>query len=130
MVVPRRMSKGSAPSPTRRWVFTSVDQMAYRILLFAHTTTRRFAVWQARSGRLPDRLEEGDQFLGDGLGCEQRGKVPNALQFADVRVGDVLGNVLRRIGEEGAELGLLSPQEQDRKGNRPEHLGVSGSGPS
>ena len=35
------------------------------------------AVCQARSSRLPDRLEEGDQFLGDGLGCDQRGKVPD-----------------------------------------------------
>ena len=75
-------------------------------------------MWQARLGWLPDRLEEGDELLGDGLGCEQRGKVPDAMQFADVRVGGVLGNVLRRIGEEGAELGLLSPQEQDRRGNR------------
>ena len=56
------------------------------------------AVCQARSGGLPGRLfpgllEEGDQLLGDGLGCEQRGEVADAGQFADMRVGDVLSDV-------------------------------------
>ncbi len=33
----------------------------------------------SRSGRFrsPNRLEEGNQFLGDGLGCDERGKVPD-----------------------------------------------------
>jgi hypothetical protein len=74
---------------------------------------------------LPDRLEEADQLLGEGHGCQHRGEVADARQFADVRVGDVLGDVPCRIGEPGAEQGLLAPQEQDRCGNRPEHLGVS-----
>jgi hypothetical protein len=49
------------------------------------------------------RLEEGDQFLGDGFGFEQWGKVTDARQFSDVRVDDVLGHVAFHVGEEGAE---------------------------
>jgi len=49
------------------------------------------------------RLEEGDQFLGDGFGFEQWGKVTDARQLSDVRVDDVLGHVAFHVGEEGAE---------------------------
>ena len=49
------------------------------------------------------RLEEGDQFLGDGFGFKQWGKVTDARQLSDVRVDDVLGHVAFHVGEEGAE---------------------------
>ena len=49
------------------------------------------------------RLEEGDQFLGDGFGFEHWGKVTDARQLSDVRVDDVLGHVAFHVGEEGAE---------------------------
>ena len=67
------------------------------------------AVRQVRSGRLLDRLEEGGQFVGDGLRFEHRRKVPEARQLPDLRPGDVLGDELRRIGEPSAESGLLAP---------------------
>src|SRR5215216_5782364 len=91
-------------------------------------SVQRASRHEARSGRLPDRLEERDQLLGDGLGCEQRGKVPEARQFAYVWVGYVLGDVLHRIGEPGVEFGLLPPQEQDGRGDLLEYLGVSRPG--
>ena len=52
-----------------------------------------------------------------------------ARQLADVRVGDVLGDVPCRVGEPGAEQGLPATQEQDRRGDRPEHFGVGRPGP-
>ena len=84
---------------------------------------------QAPSGGLPGRLEEANQLLGHGLGCDHRGEMAGARQLADVQVGDVLGDVPCRIGEPGAEQGLPATQEQDRRGNRPEHLGVGRPGP-
>lgn len=52
-------------------------------------------VYQTRPCLLPDQLEEGDQFPGDALGCEQRGIVAQAWQrFADVQIGDVVRGVL------------------------------------
>jgi hypothetical protein len=50
------------------------------------------------------------------------GKVTDARHFSDVRVDDVLGHVAFHVGEEGAEQGLLAPQQQDRRGNLPERL--------
>ena len=68
-------------------------------------TRATVAAPHARSGRLPDRLEEGDQLLGDGLRCKHRREVSDARQLPDLRVGDVLGDEPRRVGEEGAEPG-------------------------
>ena len=49
---------------------------------------------------LPGRLEETDQLLGHGLGCEHRGEMAGARQLADLRVGDVLGDMPCLIGGE------------------------------
>lgn len=65
-------------------------------------------VVQVTSGWCPDRLEEGDQLIGDGRGGEHRGEVPESRQFADLRVGDVAGDVLRCVGEPGGEAGPLA----------------------
>jgi len=56
--------------------------------------------------------------------------VADVRQFAHVRVGDVLGDVLRRVGEEGAERALLASQDQHRRGDTSEHVGVGVRGPS
>jgi hypothetical protein len=61
------------------------------------------STWRSRSCVTKGRLEEGDQFLGDGFGFEQWGKVTDAWQLSDVRVDDVLGHVAFHVGEEGAE---------------------------
>jgi hypothetical protein len=53
--------------------------------------------------RLPGRLEEGDQLIGDGHGCQHRREVADPREFVDLRIGDVLGDVPSRIGEPGAE---------------------------
>jgi predicted transposase YbfD/YdcC len=64
-----------------------------------HPSRRNSGRYASRKGR----LEEGDQFLGDGFGFEQWGKVTDARQLSDVRVDDVLGHVAFHVGEEGAE---------------------------
>jgi hypothetical protein len=63
-----------------------------------HPSRRNSGRYASRKGRL-----EGDQFLGDGFGFEQWGKVTDARQLSDVRVDDVLGHVAFHVGEEGAE---------------------------
>jgi hypothetical protein len=75
---------------------TPVAQQAGDVELLDHHRAGRYA---SRKGR----LEEGDQFLGDGFGFEQWGKVTDARQLSDVRVDDVLGHVAFHVGEEGAE---------------------------
>jgi len=47
---------------------------------------------------LADRLEEGDQLLGDGFGHQHWSKMAEARQWlTDVWVGDVLGDVALRV---------------------------------
>ena len=55
--------------------------------------------------------------------------MPDVRQFADVRVGDVLGDMLRRIGEPCVQPGPLGQQDQDRRVDLSEHLGVGWLGP-
>src|ERR671918_1098582 len=64
-----------------------------------------------RLGRLQGLLEEGHQFLSNVLGCEHRRKVPDALQFVDLWVGNVPGDVPRRLAKPRAEQGFLAAQE-------------------
>ena len=49
----------------------------------------------------------------------------DARQRCSVRVDDVLSHVAFHGGEEGAEQRLLTPQQQDRRGNLPERFRVS-----
>jgi|GEM_PF-5873803 len=46
-------------------------------------------------------LEEARELGGDGLGCEDRRDVTHALEFAQARVGQVLGEVPRGVGVRG-----------------------------
>ena len=52
--------------------------------------------------------------FSNGPRCDRRRRVRDARQrFADMRVGDVLGDMLRRVGEEGGGgQGLLALQER------------------
>ena len=77
----------------------AVRQARHVSLLGVHPSRRNSGRYASRKGR----LEEGDQFLGDGFGFEQWGKVTDARQLSDVRVDDVLGHVAFHVGEEGAE---------------------------
>jgi hypothetical protein len=78
---------------------------------------------------LLDRREKGDQFPGDAVRRKQRSEMPDPRQSADVRVGDVLGDMPRRIGKEGVEHRLPATQEQDGCGYPPEHVGIRRPGP-
>ena len=81
---------------------------------------------------LPDQFEEGDQFPGDPLGCQQRGMVAQPWQrFANVQVGDVVLGVLLRIGQNRTQprKGLPAPQNQDWCSKLCEQLRVGGQWP-
>ena len=78
---------------------------------------------------MSNRREEADELVGHRLGCEHRGEMADVRQLPDVRFGDVLGDVMCRVGEPGTEQALPATQEQDRRGNRPEHVGVGRPGP-
>jgi hypothetical protein len=65
------------------WIDKTCCQRVARLhtaVRLAARSRRRAPSWvcQALSGGLLDRLEEGDQCLGDGLGYNQWGKVPDA----------------------------------------------------